>query len=781
MPIVSVILPAYNAAGTVARAIRSVQGQTLTDWELVVIDDGSADGTVGVVEGFAALDPRIRLTRQENGGAAAARNAGLQQARGEWIQFLDADDELEPDHLEAMHEVALAHPDVGLVHCGWRRMRHGQEWWTTHPASDMADPFLVSARTCPFAIHAALTRRDAMQAAGAFDPALRVCEDWDLWQRIARMGTRFKALPGRMVDVHVQPGSLSSDMTRHLGDGLDVIRRGHHADPRVAAAPAHAQGAPAEGLAEAIWYHALWVIGSAIGRGSDPAPLLRQIPEALPAGLDPATATTVIEDALVVGSFGETPPWPSLWPQVEAGILALARELDARGPEQGLGEEILTRLSNRVLQTIDDPAPRTIGNARIEAIDLADGIPDLDLPGCKRLRCVVTLEGEELCRFERLVFEGASGLSLAADIRSLVDTPETRRKLAAIRLRQGPLRRWGGQGVAPEKTLRLWKAALRTKLKPHLPLYSEALDLLYDAKKASPGTLRAEGRFNDLVAAETGKAREAARLAGIALADGPPQRSPRDGPPPAANWSPFPILMYHRISDDGPAALDQWRTSQMAFAEQLGWLSHNGYTPVSLRRMSDAVLHGHALPERSLVITFDDATRDFQDIALPLLERHGFPATLFVPTGHVGDAARWDALHGPPTPLLDWNELAALPASLVTIGSHSVNHLRLPELGPEALVRELAGSKAALEARLGREIDSIAYPFGAYDSAVRLMTRRCGYRTGLTCLDGLVEAQGDALALRRQEVKGGMSLAEFARLLGHPAEVEGQAAAAAST
>src|SRR5499426_463073 len=97
MALVSVIMPTFNRADTIKRAIRSVQAQTFTDWELIVVDDGSTDNTVALIEG---CDPRLKLIRQENQGTAGARNAGLHASSGSYIAFLDSDDEWLPHHLE---------------------------------------------------------------------------------------------------------------------------------------------------------------------------------------------------------------------------------------------------------------------------------------------------------------------------------------------------------------------------------------------------------------------------------------------------------------------------------------------------------------------------------------------------------------------------------------------------------------------------------------------------------------------------------------------------------
>ena len=91
-PCVSVIIPAYNAEKVVGQTLQMMRDQTFSDFEVIVVDDGSRDGTARIVEGFCENDPRFVLIRQENAGAAAARNAGLAMARGTFVCFLDADD-----------------------------------------------------------------------------------------------------------------------------------------------------------------------------------------------------------------------------------------------------------------------------------------------------------------------------------------------------------------------------------------------------------------------------------------------------------------------------------------------------------------------------------------------------------------------------------------------------------------------------------------------------------------------------------------------------------------
>ena len=113
-PTFSIIMPAWNAAGTIVRAIRSVQAQTFKNWELIIIDDGSTDPTASICESLMFRDARISLIYQENAGPSSARNNGLAAARGRYITFLDADDTWAPERLSGMKEAFSASPETGV-------------------------------------------------------------------------------------------------------------------------------------------------------------------------------------------------------------------------------------------------------------------------------------------------------------------------------------------------------------------------------------------------------------------------------------------------------------------------------------------------------------------------------------------------------------------------------------------------------------------------------------------------------------------------------------------
>lgn len=191
-PEVSVVIPLFNKERHVARAIQSVLNQTHRDSELVVIDDGSTDGSANVVESFS--DPRIRLVRQQNAGPSAARNRGIAEARADLIAFLDADDEWLPEHLATILRMRRRFPDCGAYATARRIVeKDGVSWirtFTTIPAPPWEGIIPSFFRTVlldgePVHTSAAAIPRHVFDSVGAFALGAQRGEDTDMWCRIA--------------------------------------------------------------------------------------------------------------------------------------------------------------------------------------------------------------------------------------------------------------------------------------------------------------------------------------------------------------------------------------------------------------------------------------------------------------------------------------------------------------------------------------------------------------------------------------------------------------------
>ncbi len=186
MPKVSVIIPTYNHAQFVAQAIESALAQTLAPVEVIVVDDGSTDETAQVL---AHYGERIRVVRQQNGGVAAARNAGAALAVGEYLAFLDADDTWLPRKLEKQLARFQAEPNLGLVHCGMVEFNPAGVLMHEHLDGDegwIAEKLLLfNGRSVVVGIGStSLVPRAVFEEVGGFDPRLSTSADWDLACRI---------------------------------------------------------------------------------------------------------------------------------------------------------------------------------------------------------------------------------------------------------------------------------------------------------------------------------------------------------------------------------------------------------------------------------------------------------------------------------------------------------------------------------------------------------------------------------------------------------------------
>lgn len=210
---ISVVIPAYNAERFMPRCLASVFAQTLKPHEVIVVDDGSTDGTAQIAEKLGA-----NVLRRENGGIGAARNTGIRQASGEWIALLDADDTWVPEKL-AMQAAAI-HPDTVLVYTGIMPFDDRGE----RIAQRAADPLFVRGRLRyynPITPSSVILRRRAVLAAGGFREATPTCEDWGMWVRLMPLGS-FAAVAEPLTNYYVHPKSISASPEKML-DGLRII------------------------------------------------------------------------------------------------------------------------------------------------------------------------------------------------------------------------------------------------------------------------------------------------------------------------------------------------------------------------------------------------------------------------------------------------------------------------------------------------------------------------------------------------------------------------------
>jgi peptidoglycan/xylan/chitin deacetylase (PgdA/CDA1 family) len=218
------------------------------------------------------------------------------------------------------------------------------------------------------------------------------------------------------------------------------------------------------------------------------------------------------------------------------------------------------------------------------------------------------------------------------------------------------------------------------------------------------------------------------------------------------------ILMYHQVGVFEPMRAHRANyCDHRRFAAQVAFLRHLRYAVLSLDDALACLQGARPTPPRAVVLTFDDAYANFSDYALPVLKRHGFPATVYAISGWLGRNAEWFAKDpGRPIPrLMSREELRAVHAAGITVGSHTANHLKLAEVPPEIQQRELQDSKAALEDLLGQEVRHLCYPFGSFDLSAVRAAREAGYVSATTCLRGATDASDHPLALPRKGISFG--------------------------
>jgi peptidoglycan/xylan/chitin deacetylase (PgdA/CDA1 family) len=228
----------------------------------------------------------------------------------------------------------------------------------------------------------------------------------------------------------------------------------------------------------------------------------------------------------------------------------------------------------------------------------------------------------------------------------------------------------------------------------------------------------------------------------------------------------IPILMYHSISDESQAGVSpyyQTTTTPKAFAEQMAYLSENGYATISPAEAAVELSDSAAASSKKVVVTFDDGFRDFYTDAFPLLERFGFRATVYLPTAYVGESRA--SFKG--NPCLTWSEVRELQGRGIEFGSHTVTHPQLYDSKPEAIEEEVLRSRQTIERELGCVVDSFAYPYafpepdGAFKRRLRETLRQAGYRNGVCTTIGRPDATSDVFFMERLPVNSGDDLSLF--------------------
>lgn len=229
----------------------------------------------------------------------------------------------------------------------------------------------------------------------------------------------------------------------------------------------------------------------------------------------------------------------------------------------------------------------------------------------------------------------------------------------------------------------------------------------------------------------------------------------------------IPILMYHKVNPDSASGSYGLRVIPREFEKQMAYLSKSGYSAISLADLADHFEKGKPLPERPVIITFDDGYLDNYTYAYPILKKYGMTATIFVVAGTVGGINEFDYSAGrqPLNKMAGWPQLKEMAAGGMTIGSHTVRHPRLTRVDAEEAWHEIAGSRRLLEARLKMPVEFFCYPYGNYSGSIAEMVRKSGYRAAVTTVQGLGDFRQQPFTLKRIRIRGDYNLTRFAEEL----------------
>jgi len=321
-PAITIVIPARNAAATLAETLDSVARQTRTDWVAHIVDDASTDATAEIALAQCQRDPRFRLLRVDAGSACRARNVGASQAATPWLAFLDADDLYRAEFLAEMLGAASrsTEPARTIVYSPCQHLSaDGRLGRVEHPPRDDHREYLC--RACIFYTCAVVVARDIFLAIGGYDERLRTAEDWDLYVRLFAAGARPIGVDRPLSIYRLRPNSLARTHDRMFHDARLVIDRAYRA----------ISGEPVgQDIERSTFLVGLWHLGVSIGAGRTERGFLSELP--IPDRIEPEAAAEHLIIGVAAGACGLPEDWPRLWsrfrgPLVDA-LASLGSERD---------------------------------------------------------------------------------------------------------------------------------------------------------------------------------------------------------------------------------------------------------------------------------------------------------------------------------------------------------------------------------------------------------------------------------------------------------------------
>lgn len=229
----------------------------------------------------------------------------------------------------------------------------------------------------------------------------------------------------------------------------------------------------------------------------------------------------------------------------------------------------------------------------------------------------------------------------------------------------------------------------------------------------------------------------------------------------------IPILMYHSVSREATPRFKPFTVSPELFAEHMDYLHQHAYKTLTVTQLINLLAEGRkTLPERVVLITFDDGFADFFTEALPVLKHYDFAATLYIATAFINGTSRWlQRERETMRPMLTWEQIRQLSSLDIECGGHSHSHRQLDILSMSMARDEIVCCKHLLEDQLGREVMSFAYPHGYHSHAVKRIVRETGYTSACAVKYEMSSVTTDPFALSRLSVDADTGREMFAALL----------------
>jgi glycosyltransferase involved in cell wall biosynthesis len=337
--LVSVIIPARNAADTLARTLDSLALQHWRQWEAIIVNDGSVDGTAGLAAAYCDRDPRFRMIETASTGVADARNAGLRHARGEALLFLDADDWVVPAHLARLTAALSDNPEAGASYCGYVRVTpQGQAFLPRFSPQVSTDPVRAFARGNPLPPASVMLRRGPVEKLDGFDTRYRTCEDWKLWTDLVHSGVQFAPVEDLHSRYFLRPNSASADVAQLVRDAERLIES---RDPR----------SDCEDKITSLSWFALWCGAVAAGQGQPAPEKVSELPAVHIAEEAVSMTASLVIEGLCTGACRPPSHLVRDWPQTSHRL----RELVLRQIE-GPAREIVFEACARMLGIASTPA-----------------------------------------------------------------------------------------------------------------------------------------------------------------------------------------------------------------------------------------------------------------------------------------------------------------------------------------------------------------------------------------------------------------------------------------